>query len=362
MARETKVGLLVGLAFIICFAIILANRGEPDRIAGQLPYYLLMNENPARPSDASSVQDPAVRRPGVLTEADVPLHTTTYAPPRISDGPSETDSGWGSPRRAGREGASPTWPTGASARDERAMQESLGTREIDSEPAADSRSVAHHPDFGRVTLSTTGGNLADPLERLREQARRLNEAVNPPSTPSHPDAVNSSPQAAESSAVQRARKEPAKYTVRSGDSLSRVAELAYKSQKRAVLEAIYQANKEVMPNIDTLKVGDVLTLPVIEGLPEPMGEGIERVAGSGTPGAGDRAATAPIREDRSAREGQVEQGFRWYQVKKSDRYANIAREQLGDERRWREIFELNKDKFPDPDRIREGVRIKLPPK
>ena len=27
MARETKVGLLAGLAFIICFAVILANRG-----------------------------------------------------------------------------------------------------------------------------------------------------------------------------------------------------------------------------------------------------------------------------------------------------------------------------------------------
>ena len=30
MARETKVGLLAGLAFIICFAIILANRGRQD--------------------------------------------------------------------------------------------------------------------------------------------------------------------------------------------------------------------------------------------------------------------------------------------------------------------------------------------
>ena len=28
MARETKVGLLAGLAFIICFAIILSNRGQ----------------------------------------------------------------------------------------------------------------------------------------------------------------------------------------------------------------------------------------------------------------------------------------------------------------------------------------------
>jgi len=33
---------------------------------------------------------------------------------------------------------------------------------------------------------------------------------------------------------------------------------------------------------------------------------------------------------------------------------------LGDAARWRELHELNKDKFPDPKMIREGVRIKLP--
>ena len=38
MARETKVGLLAGLAFIICFAIILANRGRQHLIPAQLTY------------------------------------------------------------------------------------------------------------------------------------------------------------------------------------------------------------------------------------------------------------------------------------------------------------------------------------
>ncbi len=38
----------------------------------------------------------------------------------------------------------------------------------------------------------------------------------------------------------------------------------------------------------------------------------------------------------------------------------IARAHTGDANRWRELYELNKDKFPDPDRIRPGVRIKIP--
>ncbi len=47
-------------------------------------------------------------------------------------------------------------------------------------------------------------------------------------------------------------------------------------------------------------------------------------------------------------------------MQKNDRYASIARSQLGDAGRWQEVYELNKDKFPNPQHIREGVRIKLP--
>ena len=47
-------------------------------------------------------------------------------------------------------------------------------------------------------------------------------------------------------------------------------------------------------------------------------------------------------------------------MKKGDRYATIAREHLGDARRWQEIAELNREIFPDPSKIRYGVRIRLP--
>jgi nucleoid-associated protein YgaU len=52
--------------------------------------------------------------------------------------------------------------------------------------------------------------------------------------------------------------------------------------------------------------------------------------------------------------------FTWYQVRKNERYASIARNVFGDPNRWREIHELNKDRFPNPDQIREGVRIRIP--
>ena len=41
MARETKVGMLVGLGFIVCFAIILENRGRRDPVGPQMPHEVL---------------------------------------------------------------------------------------------------------------------------------------------------------------------------------------------------------------------------------------------------------------------------------------------------------------------------------
>ena len=96
--------------------------------------------------------------------------------------------------------------------------------------------------------------------------------------------------------------------------------------------------------------GDELILPPVPGVagPRPAGPGdsADETAPSGV-------ATEPSPAGNAGR-------FRWYQVKEGDRYASIARDELSNERRWREIFELNQDKFPDPHLIRPGVRIKLP--
>ena len=74
-------------------------------------------------------------------------------------------------------------------------------------------------------------------------------------------------------------------------------------------------------------MGVELTLPVVDGFNLTSG--------------GDSSAqvqsTPPVHR----------RAFRWYQIKKNDRYTSIAREQLGDASRWREIYQLNKDTFPD---------------
>jgi nucleoid-associated protein YgaU len=150
------------------------------------------------------------------------------------------------------------------------------------------------------------------------------------------------PKSTPATAAQRAPR----YTVRSGDTLTRIASAHYGSRSKSVIDAIFDANRSVLADRDSLRVNVELVLPAIPG------------AGAGS-SKQRTLADAPARSTMRPA-GKPSERFRWYQINKNDRYISIARAQLGDGGRWREIYELNKDKFPDPGRIREGVRIKLP--
>jgi nucleoid-associated protein YgaU len=50
-----------------------------------------------------------------------------------------------------------------------------------------------------------------------------------------------------------------------------------------------------------------------------------------------------------------------YTVDSGDNLSAIAKQELGDANRWREIYELNKDVIgDDPDLIQPGMELKLP--
>lgn len=52
--------------------------------------------------------------------------------------------------------------------------------------------------------------------------------------------------------------------------------------------------------------------------------------------------------------------LRAHVVQPGDTLRNIAARFLGDSRRWREIFELNRDKISDPNVIRPGMQLQIP--
>ena len=60
-------------------------------------------------------------------------------------------------------------------------------------------------------------------------------------------------------------------------------------------------------------------------------------------------------------ETETETKTKIYTVDSGDNLSNIAKQELGDANRWREIYELNKDVIGDnPDLIQPGMELKLP--
>ena len=48
-------------------------------------------------------------------------------------------------------------------------------------------------------------------------------------------------------------------------------------------------------------------------------------------------------------------------VETGDTLSSIARDVLGSERRWNELFQLNRDVLKSPDVVVPGMRLRLPP-
>jgi len=350
MARETKVGLLAGLAFIVCFAVILANRGR---------------NGPPGLSDLV-ITDASATVPAAVQRTSAPIGNPRSAQPAD-----------------GRRAESPSSPPRSTV----LHQASPGsTRSADSTPASGAELPnERNPviDANRETLDRLLASRAQPLPAV--QPDRL--AANGPAT----QAANSGPNAQpfrggqpgqidprgdarpavgatgqpardpRADPNERAAPRGREYTVKSSDTLSSIAAANYGSKSRNAVNAIFDANRGVLSDPDHLKVGTVLLLPTATS--DDRGQSSDQTAAQPTESAVDPLKAVAPREKRAAAESAPSAesaATRWYQVKKNDRYASIARDQLGDAGRWKELYDLNKDKFPDPQRIREGVRIKLP--
>ena len=65
--------------------------------------------------------------------------------------------------------------------------------------------------------------------------------------------------------------------------------------------------------------------------------------------------------DANLEKAPTETPAKTYTVDSGDNLSNIAKQELGDANRWREIYELNKDVIgKNPDLIQPGMELKLP--
>ena len=355
MARETKVGLLAGLAFIICFAVILTNRGAngPPGLTNSFlpnsptePQKLANRSQPGatRAKTAPAKQDQVVQNvPVTRPEPPGTALTSSIAPPATGAQvpmPSE-------PMPVGGAAQQPP-PAGIPVLTNEELARDLASR---TQPQ---NAVQPAPSTygGQVTI--TGSGAIDPNRPA------TTEGINPASAKSPPVPGVS-------------------YTVKPSDTLSSIAASHYGTKSHKAVQAIFEANRGVLPDLNHLKTGMVLAIPNATGAVQlasstPSSPLARETTAPARPAVAHKSMgnspaekkTAEKKADKkpnvseAARPATTPKNFRWYQVQKNDRYASIAREQLGDANRWREVFEMNKDKFPNPEQIREGVRIKLP--
>jgi len=376
MARETKVGLLVGLAFIVCFAVILANRGRQDQMAAQLPHSLFVQQTPQDgqpPSELRSGPALTVRSaPETESRRAATYRPTTYVRGNVQDrgrgvveqrepvvlGKPDTAE-WRRTMARGSGSRRLGTPKSAGLSDVRSDEASTGVPAgLSITPALsrneDDQAGRSSPE-GNVQLVSSTSDMSEQTRALQDLLDRAANRVSGVSRDGEPvrtqRAVSDQSDARPSKVskpILRTGLREGRYVVVSGDSLSKIALEAYGTRTREVLEAVFHANRSVMSDINKLAVGDELVLPLIPGVEGPVR-------------SGRRSSDAGSHRAREANKPEaVSEQFRWYQVENNDRYTSIARDQLGEVGRWKEIYELNKDKFPDPDRIRPGVRIKLP--
>ncbi len=374
MTKETKIGLLVGLAFIILFAIILSEKGATHTATS--PSDLTLAEGTPRGAAAPDAEplsgigqlDVRSQQPARSDNS----HTVMREEPAGRDIPASDDD------------VLPLPSAVVNRLNLHKMETEIGVDEIEATPAgpmslADALSAA-------LTKSTAG-----------EEAPPANSEVQPAEDP----AAMARASGLGSSGVEPTREikkpEPKKpdprmrmkilaaHTVQPGESLSKIAARYYGRATPARITAIFDANRKTLPSIDRVRAGNKLDIPELDDMEtisfEPVrnfpaadvvaSRGRHREAGVRIPIPVDtlasRASRSPRETTRNAlpertapKPAPTPPDFRWYEVCEKDTLSGIAKRELGSERRFLDIAKLNRDIIRNKNVIKPGLKIRLP--
>ena len=127
--------------------------------------------------------------------------------------------------------------------------------------------------------------------------------------------------------------EPRIYEVRPGDTLDKISQRVYGTRRH--WKEILRANQRVIPTPQAMRAGLRLTIPTV-------------VAASAPRAASAAPAPAPAG-------GQV------YEVRPGDTLDKISQQVYGSRRHWRKILQANQRAIPNPEAMRAGVRLTIPP-
>lgn len=340
MTRETKIGLLVGLAFIIVIGILLSDHinTTTDPVAASTTGAA---ENVRESVRAPGATDPDIGKMTVVAPQKVipsnPVVTQRETPPPnpgvtiVDVGPNSDPSRVRlAPRPAPRDPAPPQSQTN-----------------LPEAPAAGTDIGVSDPG-----TSAVAGAGKSALDRLREVARQNGMEVVPqdekPFDTRSGQGTSGNGQSGTTGANSRSSV-PAGYRqvkAEDGETVSKLAARYMGGNTKANREAIIRANPSMTPDGHLLIAGRTYLIPT----------------GASTVGAPMAQSPPQSAQRPAASAAAAPPGFAYYTVKENDKLWRIAAEQLGSGTRWTEIRELNEDVLKNGEQLQIGMRLKLPPK
>lgn len=329
MTRETKIGLLVGLAFIIVIGILLSD------------HMTSANELPGAP--LSSVA-PNVRQ-GVDAPDSHQGTMTVVAPAKqvIPQNPIQTQ------REVQQQPAGEQIVIAPMGDPARALQ-----KQQEQEPP-----VQQQPTEPTVATDNTGGNAdVDPTVgisqgKVNPDLQKLAQSRGQELVQVAPNGQRPAPPPVVLSNQTGARE----YKAEAGDSLSRMAARLFGTNNKANREAIIKLNPSLQQNPDKIVVGQKYLVPATADASAPK-KTEAPVSPQPKP-----AAPAPVAQQKPVQPvNATPSGGNWYTVKENDKLWKIAAEQLGSGNRWKEIQDLNPDVLQGSANVRPGMRLRLPAK
>ena len=371
MTKETKIGLLVGLAFIVLFAIILSEKGA--RRGVEPPVTTLVDGGgPATDLIPNLYDDGRLNVDQDLGPAVDPNTTTTEPIPDVAATRNLVPQGI--PDEGTPLAELPPSLLQFLNRPMDLADASMDRAGSDA-PVSSDRVLRPEADGGARDGTASSEVGLDPTFLVSDSPGRDSDSGRS-ARPSPPrDTPRSTrPLDPPSFAVRTV------HFVEPGECLGKIAARYYGRASPERVRAIYDANRDVLRNIDSVRANDRLKIPDLEARAD---ERFEPAPGFVVPGrsapVGDRLAGGlripmPVAEDpsttdRSPRSSRLDSAsrsresdptFRWYEIRDKDSLSGIARRELGNEKRYNEIYRMNTDRLTDKHTLKPGTKIRLP--
>lgn len=330
MTRETKIGLLVGLAFIIVIGILLSDHinssNDPAPAAMGKAY-----EEVTR-----SVGAPDARNQGVVTMVTPPQ-------PIIPSNPVPTTRDPLPPQNNGSSVISigPGMDPSQFPRPQRTVQQP-NSDSVQVIPPSNNEVASNEPP-PQAQPTTPNVGVSSPLTKVAQQNGEELVPANGPVQLTPTPAPGTRTATLLPPGVKQIKAEE-------GDTVTKLAIKYMGGNSKANREAIIKANPNMGPDGRKLFAGQSYLIPAaVSAAAGPVAISPEQRAPRPTPVPAPAVAPVPA-------------GVTMYTVKDNDSLWKIASEQLGSGNRWTEIRDMNADVLKGGESVHANMRLKLPAK